>query len=307
MNDYLLYRLKYRYAPYLHLKRPVDIALELSSRCNIKCQYCYHEDKPPFDCDDMNINTAYSIIDSASLIGVNSLKFNWRGESTLNPEFGKILNYAKNKNTFVELLLNTNFMFNKSRDDIFKGLCALDKVKISLDSLSQSVLDKQRKGAKVKIILDNLDKFYDWPKRKTKIIIQSIRTNLNKSERIDIKLKKKYPALKFSIRDMVTGRNDKQLEDLEHKKKQGKRKPCLQAFSRIIFNYKGEAFPCCPDITNILNIGNIQNQSVYEIFNSNEAISIRNTLKNKCIFDKMPCNACTSYESYVGYKHPFSS
>src|SRR3990167_786067 len=96
--NYKWYRFKYNYAPYMQLRTPVDVSLELASICNQRCGYCYHSDQEglPFAKGLMKYELAQSIIEQAAELGVNSLKYNYRGESTLHPDFYRIAWGAKN-------------------------------------------------------------------------------------------------------------------------------------------------------------------------------------------------------------------
>lgn len=312
--QYVLYRLKYIYARELKLQKPVDVSLELSSSCSMSCFYCYHNDQEnlPFKKGMMDFKTAQLIILDAANIGVNSIKFNWKGESTLNPRFKEITSLAKslsNGSTFIDRLTNSNFKFLSTKSDIFEGLCNQTKVKISFDSFIPEVMEKQREGAIHSLIMKNIDIFYNHPNRKdTEIVIQAVRTNLNKDEDLEGQVKRRWPTATLSVRDMVTGRVNNDLKSLENKKRDAsERNSCLQAHNRLVFNWAGNAMMCCVDIGEKLNIGNIHEKSIYEIFNSDKALNIRKSLKDKSAFEFDPCKTCSSFESYKNYKAPWSS
>lgn len=312
----ILYRLKYRFAPYLHLTKPVDVSLELASTCNLACKYCYHSDEKnlPFKKGFMHLETAYKIINSCAMIEVNSLKFNYRGESTLHPNFYSIVYRAKELakgSRFIDRITNSNFNFMTIKENIFEGLACQTKVKVSFDSFIPEVMEKQRVKSNHALVLKNIDYFYNHPHRiksETELVIQSVRTLLNKDEDLEGQIKRRWPEAKYSIRDMVTGRVNADLSSLESKSRNiENRKTCLQAHNRLIFNWDGKAQVCCPDISSKIIVGDINNESVYEIFNSVKAKNIRIDLKNKEAFLYNPCRNCSSFESYDGYKHPWNS
>lgn len=311
---HFIYRARYRYGKSLPLRVPVDVSLELSSQCNMACEYCYHSDQDnlPFTKGIMPLETAKKIIRESAEIGVNSLKFNWKGESSINPHFAKITSYAKSLahgSTFIDRLTNSNFKFRTSRDDIFDGLCNQTKVKISFDSFRKEVFETQRAKGDWDLTFRNIDKFYHYPKRKnTEIVIQAVRTNLNKDEDIEGHTRKLWPDAKISLRDMVAGRVEKDLGDLEHRSRDTtERQSCLQAHVRLIFAHNGICFPCCPDIEEKLQIGNIQTKSVYEIFNGERAKFLRRQLKSKDAFKTNPCMGCSSFETFKGFKPVWDS
>lgn len=311
-----LYRFNYIYAPYLHHTKPVDVSLELSSTCNQACSYCYFSDKAnlPFKQSFMDKDLALMIVDQCDDLGVNSIKFNYRGESTLHPEFEYITwsakRYAK-KSTFIDRLTNSNFKFKTSNDSIFRGLSNQTKVKISFDSFDAEVMEFQRAGSNHKIALNNINKFYNFPERiksETKIVIQAVRTLLNKDEDIADIAKKMWPEAEISIRDMVAGRVNKDLSELENRERDvSDRQTCIQAHARLIIGHDGIAQACCPDIGSKIVLGDANKETIHDIWTSKAAKELRKTLLNKKAFANEPCKSCSSFESYRGFKPTWKS
>jgi radical SAM protein with 4Fe4S-binding SPASM domain len=304
---YAEYREKYLNAPKLNLDRPVDISLELSSLCNMHCSYCYHADKKnlPFRQRVMGWQTFTKIIDQAALLGVNSVKTNWRGESTLNPSFAKMTAYVKERafgSTFIDRITNSNFKFDTARDDIFEGLCNQTKVKVSYDSFRKDVFEIQRAGGNHDLTTANIDRFYNWPGRDNTLVIQAVRTSRNRDEDIAGEVRKRWPSALISIRDMVGGRVEKDLSAITHRERDfSGRQSCIQAHARLIFNWDGTAMACCPDIKEEIKLGNIREMTVSEIFNSPTAKELRRDLLSLKAFEKDPCKNCSSFESFKGY------
>jgi len=315
----LLYRLKYNYGRHFKLNIPVDISLELSSFCNLKCPYCYHADfgkidpeLEPFKRGYMEKEIAEKIIYQGATLGVNSIKINWKGESTLHPDYPYLLHLIKSLadgSTYMDRLTNSNFAFKKNRDEIIRALTCQTKVKVSFDSFRKDVFEKQRVGANHELVLKNIDDFYNHPKRKdTQLIIQAVRTDLNKNEDIESEAKRWWPDAEVSIRDMVEGRTENNIDELVNKERDfSERQPCKQAFVRLIFDHEGNASPCCPDITGRLHFGNIKDRSIYQLFNSPQARQLRKNLINGKAFDLMPCKTCSSFESFKNYKANWQS
>lgn len=314
--EHAIYRAKYRYGKNLPLKKPVDISLELSSACNQKCGYCYHADPKnlPFTTGFMHAEMAIKIIDQAADLGVHSLKFNYRGESTLHPQYHFITHHAKEKAhgmTFIDRLANSNFKIPKfKRDKVFAGLSNLTKVKISFDSLDRKVFEYQRAGASYDLALENIDLFYNDERRLesgTKMVIQAVRTNLNKDEDFS-RFKDRWPDAEISIREVVEGRVDQDVSEYTHKDRDdSQRQSCKQAHVRLIFSKDGLALPCCPDIKEQLALGNIGTMSLKDIFNGYRAKQLRKDLKSGAAFRLDPCKSCSSFESYKGYRAPWGS
>ena len=306
--NYVLYRLKYLFGKSLSLKVPVDISLELSSFCNMHCGYCYHADKKnlPFKQNYMSWDTAKLILYQAAELGVSSLKMNWRGEATMSPFFPKVCSYAESlssRRVFIDRVTNSNFKFSSDKSDIFEALACQTKVKVSYDSFQKSVFETQRAGGDHDVTTRNIDIFYNWPGRKTELVIQAVRTQRNKDEDFEGEIRKRWPNAGLSVRDVVEGRLNKDIGNILVKKRDtDNRQSCLQAHVRLIFDTQGRPTVCCPDIKNQLSLGSIHDTSLYDLFNSQLAKQIRKDLISGDAFLKDPCKNCSSHETYKNYK-----
>ena len=308
-----IYRYRYINAPKLNLTFPVDVSLELSSFCTNTCGYCYHADpkKLPFKRGKMTRELAIKIINESAELGVHSLKFNYRGESTMNPIFEDVTAHAKRLTrglTFIDRVTNSNFNFDINREDIFRGLCNQTKVKVSFDSFRKDIFEKQRRGSNYEKTLANMSKFYNYTGRDNAMVVQAVRTNLNKDEDLRHEILKRFPGATASVRDCVEGRVEKDLSEVVVKQRDtSERQTCIQAHARLMINWDGKVQVCCPDIKSQLLIGDANTQHVKEIWNSFKAYEIRKALLNKSAFDNDPCKNCSSFESYAGYKAPKES
>lgn len=306
-HNHYKYRKAYTTAVGSDRKTPVDVTLELASLCNMSCTYCYHSDKKnlPFQTGIMEYKTAEKIINQAADVDAYSMKFNWRGEPSLNPRFKDIVELSRSRargHTLMERFTNSNFKFHESREDIFDGFAAMTKVKISYDSFNAEVFEKQRKGGIHEVTSNNIDLFYNMKGRKTEMVIQAVRTINNKDEDIHGLVKKRWPHASVSIRDMVEGRVNKDLESLAVKRRDhSERQSCVQAHARLIFSWDGKASPCCPDIGGSLAVGSIKDESVYDIWNGFKAKRLREMLLDKSAFKTDPCKNCSSFETFKGF------
>lgn len=307
---HILYRLKYRYAPLLNLKVPVDVSLELSSFCTNACGYCYHGDPKtlPFKRGHMSRELAFKILDECAEIGVNSFKTNYRGESTMNPCFEDITAHAKRLargSTLMDRITNTNMNFKIDREDIFRGLCNQTKVKVSFDSFIPSIFEKQRRGSKFDLTIANINKLYNYSKRDNEIVIQAVRTEINKDEDLAHEIKSRWPHAHVSIRDCVDGRSGKY--SAFKKRDESERQSCIQAHARLMIRHDGEVGACCPDIGGKIILGNANSDHIFDIFNSKQSKNLKLSLKYKSAFMAEPCKSCSSFETFKGYKHPWNS
>jgi radical SAM protein with 4Fe4S-binding SPASM domain len=312
---YHWYRFKYHHGKNLPISVPVDVSLELSSLCNMKCGYCYHSADPkdiPFKMGYMDTELALNLLDQCAQIGVNSLKFNFRGESTLHQDFKYLTGYAKmlaGGSVFIERITNSNFKFATHRDDIFEGLANQTKVKVSFDSFNKEVFETQRYLGKWETTYNNIRKFHDrYLHDDCELVIQAVRTKLNYDEDLYRLVKEHFPKASVSVRDVVEDRVEKNIDDLAHRKRDfDNRQPCKQAYVRLIVGQDGMVRPCCPDIRNELILGDAKVMPLKKIFNSYMAKKLRKDLKTKRAFELDPCKTCSSFESFKGYESSWES
>lgn len=310
---YAWYRFKYTQAPKLNLSAPVDLSLELSSFCTNSCHYCYHGDPKnlPFKRGKIDHVLAYKIIEQAAELGVNSIKYNYRGEATMHPRFKQISEVAyvfASGSTFIDRILNSNFNFDINNEAIFQGLNYMTKVKVSFDSFRKDIFEKQRKGSNYEKTLANMHKFYNYPGRDNEMVVQAVRTTANKDEDLAGEIKRRFPSATVSIRDVVAGRINRDLSTVVTKERDTEnRQSCIQAHARLIVNTDGRVTVCCPDIGSKIVVGDLTKQSLKEVWNSEEAKAIRKSLKDKSAFKNDPCKTCPSYESYKGFKPLWNS
>jgi hypothetical protein len=259
----------------------------------------------------MKYEIAERILSEAAALQVPSIKTNFRGESTMNPNFEQITSLAKHLaggSTFIDRITNTNMQFEHQREDIFRGLCNQTKVKCSYDSFVPKVFEAQRLGGHHDQITANIDKLYNYKGRDNEIVIQAVRTQANKDEDFVAETRKRWPSATVSIRDVVEGRLEKEIDQMLVKERPPERQSCIQAHVRLIFEWDGTATPCCPDYKSLIKFDNIMNKSMKEIFNSKRAKLLRAQLKDKSAFDIYPaCRDCSSHESFAGYKAPWGS
>ena len=123
---------------------PLCIDIEVSAVCDLACPFCFRDYYVTPD-KLMDEKLVYDLIDQASVLGVPSIKFNWRGEPLLHPGLPEFIEYAKRKG-ILETIINTNATGldeKKSRELISAGL---DFMIYSFDGGSKETYEKMRPG-----------------------------------------------------------------------------------------------------------------------------------------------------------------
>jgi len=298
---------------------PLNIDIELASICNLTCPFCFISDgsfddmikKPSKDGKSrrrlMPEEMALRIINEAAEIGVPALKFNWRGESTLHPNYSEIMQRAKEwvdcnydngvhkcDSPFKELLVNTNA--NCSFKDI-DGLMAATKVMVSLDSLNENTYQIMRRGGsleKAKSIINELIR-----RKHPNLWIRRVITEDNKNEDFIGQVKATWGDSVHASEHYCFDRNkasNHEIVGCDHDY-ENERTYCGYPSQRITITSAGLVYPCCLDLCETMPVGDINKQSIMDIWNGKELKQLREELRNNT-FKSETCKSCHSWMSY---------
>lgn len=291
---------------------PLNIDLELASLCNLRCPMCFIPD-PSFDAfikqksDDgrslrrlMPVEMALSVIDQCIKLGVPALKFNWRGESTLHPNYSEIVHYASCANDgdfiFSELLANTNA---NCPDKSIDGLMACTKVMISLDSMIPEIYKAMRVGGELNRAMEVVWKLISRGHKN--VWVRRVLTKLNQDEDFSSHVIKEWGTRVKISEHFCFDRNaavKAEVSGCDHDMDFA-RKYCGYPSQRLVISSTGKVYPCCIDLHETMPVGDITKQTIEEIWNGEEIKELRNRLRNgHPIIWSETCSKCESWMSY---------
>ena len=295
---YWLYRKRWELAPYWVPKAPIHIDIETTSRCQLKCNMCPHSESPKkFPIGDMEWVTLENILREGAKIGVMSCKLQWRGEPTLYNKLPEAINLAKELG-YIDIMINTNGNYSPHLNHQLGNLTTCI---FSIDSINPYTYKEIRRGGQLGLAIENMKQLKEiYPDMK--IVAQMRLQELNKDEA------KKYRAFfegkGFEVRiGHAMQRTEKGGYTLGNLKAVG-RKNCLMPWRRLLVDITGNVHVCCCNWFNepkgnIINIGNINEKSLKDLWEGDLIARIRKELKEETIFDIEPCNHCFSRESYI--------
>lgn len=245
----------------------------------------------------MPIDLYKKIIDEAET-GVLSIKNQYRGESTMHPEFNLFMAYLSQKK-FSETLINTNGNYKESKRD---GLYLLDKIVFSIDSIFCETYESIRVNLKYSKLMENFWHAYNHFKKygKPNIKINMTVTSLNNKE---LELFKKIFPKDVEVRQApVFNRTHNAKEYALYNMKIIGRKPCGYPLQRLIILFNGDVLPCCSPWTRAesssLTLGNIYKNSIYNIWNNPKTKELQKDTLDLNYDKYYACKTCKSYASY---------
>lgn len=125
------------------IRYPRFIEIELSNACNLSCTHCHRNvmDRKP---GNMKFPVFKKLIDEIETYPLVSLFIVGQGESSLNPRFSEMLQYASGKSIKIELTTNGAIFDRYSFEEILQW--DLDVLGISVDGTDRSAYQQIRQG-----------------------------------------------------------------------------------------------------------------------------------------------------------------
>lgn len=282
---------------------PLNVDIELASVCNLACPFCFWgeadfnaEMKKPADDGKakkrfMPKELAIKIIDEAQYIGVPALKMNWRGESTLHPDYTEILKRTTCGNGFHDVLVNTNA---NCKETAVNGLFLASKVMVSLDSVNPSTYQKMRVSGRLTVALETISKLVLM--KHPNIWVRRVITKDNENENFSRDVKNLFGDNVRVSEHQCFDRNVDEHHQISDPLR-FERTYCGYPSQRMMIASDGTVYPCCVDYDGTMSMGKYPEQSLLEIWNGEKFKKLRNELRNN-IFNSNTCKNCTSWMAY---------
>ena len=293
-EDYRKYREEWTSLPKRQKVReyPLQVDLELSNRCNLKCPMCFRNidgyvQKP--NVIDMSPDLAKRIIDETGR-HVPALRLSFRGECTLNPALVDIVTYAK-KAGFGEV----SFLTNGSglTEKLIAQLVAsgLDWMTVSVDGFGEtynrvrSPLVFEDTYAKIKKIFETKKKLN---RHKPVIKVQTLWPAIRHDPQKFYDLFYPYVDL-IAFNPIIDYLDNDSLDIIQFEENFC----CPQHYQRLIIGADGAAICCTNDEFEKEKPGDANLQSIHEIWHGPELTRLRELHKQPNGFKKMEiCRHC---------------
>lgn len=273
------------------MKKYKKIYVEITNRCNLSCSFCSKVEKP---LRNMSIDEFKCIIEKIKDY-TDTIYLHVKGEPLVHPNLIDFLNIADEYN--IKVNLTTNGTLFPNLVDKLKGCKSLKKINFSLHS-------ENNKENYLEEIFANVEKLQDvtvvyrlWTlnngelDEKSTDTVNKIVSYYNLSTEIVDKIKKEN-NVKIKDRIFVDKDNEFEWPSITNHNSCGF---CYALKTHIAILVDGTVVPCCLDSNGLIDLGNIYNESIEEIINSNRYQTLKKSFQDRKPSENL-CKSCTYKE-----------
>ena len=285
---------------------PICIDVELTNCCNLKCFMCPTGVGSSIrEKGYMSDTTFYKLLNDISGRQVGLRFIRW-GEPTLHPKMIDYIITAKNEGHLCHI--NTN---GTTTDRLIDAIIdsKLDSIKFSFQGVNQESYNKIRQGGDFSKIVTNIKNLFNARDNNSPFMQVSTTTTNESDADIAYFIEGLTPycdminvgATIFKNIDIDRSIMDEKQKDIfyalkkEQKVLQNRPMHCPEVYGKLSVDWDGKVTACCSDYDRELVVGDLSENTVYEIFMSAKINEYRTFLSQKS-FDKIAkCAECFNY------------
>ena len=301
---------------------PMFCRLELTSKCNFRCEFCHIHRKNNIK-QDMTTKQIITIIDALSKVGTSFLYITG-GEPLIREDISEILKYAKKKKMYILLGTNGSLLLQKF-DKIYKYI---DNIHLSIQTVKnfEEITDSTKEifkkiydsiemviNAKIPIRINvpvyknNINEMFDIcefiKKSFSNLSVQfSPMELLSPNKEDNEQMKSLLPDISLFNKNLLMLKNrynninvfDMNIKNLKYKYSLMNKELCKAGNNILVINSCGELEYCCE----LLNLKKIKINSINNIKNFLKQIDKNLFYKAKLNFCKNCTDSCYFQASY---------
>jgi radical SAM protein with 4Fe4S-binding SPASM domain len=307
---FLLYRLRWNYAARVDYVGafPVNLDIEPTEACNLKCVMCPTGFNGAADKRMIDMDLTRRLIDEAAAHGTYSVKFTFRGEPALHRGLAEMVRYAKAKG-IPEVQFTTNgipYTEAKVRELVDAGL---DRIIFSIDGADKETVERIRLGVDYDRLVANIKAFHRVRAErggvKPFIRVQMVRTRDN-WDQVDAFIALWKPWVDDIRINDVTDRGQGDHMAVGDQRPVGRAR-CPQPWQRMVVSSDGTVVPCCLDWNKAWTIGDATKEPLAAIWRGAKMEAMRQVQREGRLDEVTPCRGCAETASYVWERVPAGS
>ena len=272
---------------------PLYINLEPTNACNLQCYTC---------CIDgtrkrgtMDLDLFRKIIDQARESGVYEVALFLGGEPLLHKDLAYMIKYVEEKGLESRVYTNATLLTREKAEAILDA--GLTFLGLSIDGDNKEEYESMRIGAKFDEVMENVTTLLELKKArgtdKPYVSMQMIKLRENPNQTIDPAFRARFDGLpldEMSLRNPHDWRGE--MENIENLDRGKKYYPCEHFYSAMSIAWDGRVVGCSADLNGRQILGDLNKQSIMEIWNGEQYRLHRRMQKQKRYKELPLCAEC---------------
>lgn len=253
----------------------VELSIELTNHCNADCIMCPRQ-KMSRKKGFMDFDLFKKIVDEVKDY-IELAILHLAGEPLLHPELMRMIDYCGKIGLRTMFSTNAILLDELKSKELIKS--SLNLLTLSFDSTTKNTYEKIRKRSNFDITYDNIQRFLSLKAKSKKTpftVIQLIYLRENASEAKDFLVKwqnsgvdaaRIKPYFNYPGLDNYLGGSPRRVT--------AHLKPCILLWRQLTIYWDGTVVPCCQDFLSRMVVGDVNRNSVIDIWNGEGMVKIR--------------------------------
>jgi MoaA/NifB/PqqE/SkfB family radical SAM enzyme len=250
-------------------RMPEIVQIESTNICNAKCVFCPRDDMHRRQ-GIMSVELFRKIVDECVSLGITHVRMHNYGEAFMDRKLVEKVKYAKDRGIKEVGMISNGSLIT---DHVARGMidAGLDAINISVDASGKEVFEATRVGLKYDKVIANIERLVrlraESGKRRPKLILSFVRQNNSADEQAFIEHWRAI-ADKIHITDLHNWAGTLNTEsDVNY--------PCYRPWLTFTVLWDGRVSLCCADFDGKTILGDLNTQSIAEIWNADPYRDVR--------------------------------
>lgn len=248
---------------------PKTLVIEPYNLCNLSCVMCPYPDMTR-EKEQMSMDLFRKIVDDAAVNNFKTLSLSLYNEPYLDSLFFERIKYAKKKGFYVLVATNGSSLTEERIEKTLES--GLDCVTFSIDSLDKEKYENIRVNAKFEKTINNVKRLIEYRNQKKSSLPLITMSAIEQGD---------DPSLDH-MSEILEGLDLYAVSKLDNRRggesnyrRLGLRYPCWWIWHQLVVYSNGKIALCCMDYDDNFQLGNLNHQTIEEVWNSEKFSKLR--------------------------------
>jgi MoaA/NifB/PqqE/SkfB family radical SAM enzyme len=250
-------------------RMPEIVQIESTNICNAKCVFCPRDEMQRRQ-GIMTVELFRKIVDECADLGITHIRMHNYGEAFMDRKLVEKVRYAKQKGIREVGMISNGSLIT---EPVARGMieAGLDAINISVDASGKEVFEATRIGLKYDKVIANIERLLrlrtESGKRRPKLILSFVRQNNSADEAAFIEHWRSI-ADKIHVTDLHNWAGTLNTKsDVNY--------PCYRPWLTFTVLWDGRVSLCCADFDGKTILGNLNTQTIAEVWNAQPYRNVR--------------------------------